>query len=44
MKYQFFGEIVLIHIRYLYYKKGYLELWLVLDLEVHIEAYEYLRN
>jgi hypothetical protein len=31
-----FGEILLTEAVYSYYKKGNLELWLVLDLEVHV--------
>jgi hypothetical protein len=35
-----FGEILLMQIGYLYYKKKrILQLWLVLDLEVHVAAY-----
>jgi len=36
---KFFGEILLTEAGYLYYMKGNLELWLVLDLKVHVEGY-----
>jgi hypothetical protein len=36
---KYFGEIPLTKAGYLYCKKGNLELWLVLDLEVHVEGY-----
>jgi hypothetical protein len=39
---KFWGEILLMGTGYLYYSKGNLELWLVLDQEVHVQGY--LRN